>query len=837
VGEAPREVVERIRREIGVGKGSRVYLDYVQALKLVTQVVFTRSAGFVLELIQNAEDAGRGRGEAGRFEIRVDHERVKITHNGRLFEAGDVEALCGIRSSKKPEQGTLGYLGIGFKSVFKIADCPEIYSGGYHFKFDKHHHEWKGASGGVPWQVTPIWIDKPTEAVDDWRTTFILPFREKGAYKGLVEELKRLDTGLFLFLTWLKSIRMVNEETGGAQTLEQVEPTGDGVTVLRQGPKVQRFKVFRKVVSVPEWVALDDLTDSCRRGVRQREIAIAFGVDEEGDLDASAAGVSFGGVYSFMPLGEARSGARFRIQADFLVQPGRDALNVEAKWNQWLVDEVAGLCLDALDFFAGHEKWRYQFLPVFQFNKMPGAEAYDTLFGPRLVEPVEKEVRNRSCLPVAGGGLARVDEVVRVTEEEDALLGLAVLGVVAEGEAAAALGGAAGLKPLDPRVVVPRSVKIPQASRWTLLRNEALLRQKATSADGPEWFRRLYLWMEEHPWHEPTAQGGRSKLEKRYHQEAIVLASDLSLHRGGDVLLPAGLVNSPLLTRIVETEAGDRAICHPRLFEGSPLGEIGAPGKLFGFLCGSCGVQKLDATMVCQGWLLPRIRAAALQPEPAVLLEYTRTCKQTLGTVSGVVNEIWVFTKEGGIRPAREVLFSTEYRPPQLWEPLAPYLPSAAFLSPVYLEGVSDPDGFAEWRQFFSSAGVKSAPDNGVEEVAINIAQEVLSRSLGRVTSVQMRNLGYDLEVETPTGEILRVEVKGLATSDDAELTPNETRVADRLREKYILCVVAPIPTRPHVHLLPDPAAPGRGAKYALKVPASVWLEARVPISDLKSTS
>jgi hypothetical protein len=30
---------------------------------------------------------------------------------------------------KRPELGTIGYLGIGFKSVFKITDSPHIFSG------------------------------------------------------------------------------------------------------------------------------------------------------------------------------------------------------------------------------------------------------------------------------------------------------------------------------------------------------------------------------------------------------------------------------------------------------------------------------------------------------------------------------------------------------------------------------------------------------------------------------------------------------------------------------------------------------------------------------------
>ncbi len=122
-GNEARKVIEGVRKEIEASKGTRIWGDYVNALKLISQVVFTRSSGFVFELIQNAEDAGLGLDNPGVFEILINHHRVKVVHNGRQFTSDDVKALCGIRSSKKPEKGTLGYLGIGFKSVFKITDC------------------------------------------------------------------------------------------------------------------------------------------------------------------------------------------------------------------------------------------------------------------------------------------------------------------------------------------------------------------------------------------------------------------------------------------------------------------------------------------------------------------------------------------------------------------------------------------------------------------------------------------------------------------------------------------------------------------------------------------
>src|SRR5206468_1197295 len=141
---AKRAAVEAIRSEFEKSRDSRIWTDYVNALRLVSQVVFTRSSGFVLEFIQNAEDAGQGLSGKGEIFIRVNQHRLKFVHNGRPFNDSNLGAICGIRSSKKPEQGTLGYLGIGFKSVFKVADCVEVYSNGYRFKFDRNHPEWSG---------------------------------------------------------------------------------------------------------------------------------------------------------------------------------------------------------------------------------------------------------------------------------------------------------------------------------------------------------------------------------------------------------------------------------------------------------------------------------------------------------------------------------------------------------------------------------------------------------------------------------------------------------------------------------------------------------------------
>src|SRR3989337_4380708 len=98
-----QEIVEAIRKEFRGSEGTRIVTDYVNALRLVSQVVFTRSSGFVLELIQNAEDSGLLLGEPGEITISLNRQRLKFTHHGRPFSEENVRAICGIRSSKKPE--------------------------------------------------------------------------------------------------------------------------------------------------------------------------------------------------------------------------------------------------------------------------------------------------------------------------------------------------------------------------------------------------------------------------------------------------------------------------------------------------------------------------------------------------------------------------------------------------------------------------------------------------------------------------------------------------------------------------------------------------------------
>ena len=108
------EYLKELKKEIESCKDTRIWVDTTRAVSLISDLIFTRSTHFILEFIQNAEDAGLGLPNDGEINIQISRERILITHNAKLFTKNDVNSLCGIRTTKKPELGNIGYLGIQF---------------------------------------------------------------------------------------------------------------------------------------------------------------------------------------------------------------------------------------------------------------------------------------------------------------------------------------------------------------------------------------------------------------------------------------------------------------------------------------------------------------------------------------------------------------------------------------------------------------------------------------------------------------------------------------------------------------------------------------------------
>ena len=818
-------IIEEIRESILADKGRRTWEDLVRSTNLVSDLLFAKTAHFLLELVQNAEDAGlRGLREGkllekGIFQVFLSEKRVKVVHNAPPFAAEDVNAICGLRTTKKPKEGTLGYLGIGFKAVFKVTETPEIHSGSYQFRFAKN--EWPQPEK-VPWPIIPLPIKNFTETVDLRKTTFILPFpegREQEKAEAIREEIERLDR-LFFFLRWLSRFEFVDERNGW-QLVQERQEEKDRIVAFKvhKGEKetLERFVVFRREVKVPPEVSQDPDTRAARRDeVTKREVMVAFPLDEQGNL-SPVPGLAYSGVYSFLPLPEVRSGAPFLIQADFLSVPGREAIKYETKWNQWLLDEIVKLVKEeVIPVFKDSERWRFQFLPFFNFREL-GEAPFQQLFYPYLVRPLKDYIHAEPVVPAIDGGWIQARQAVKAEEK--------VRSLVPEDELVDLTGiEGAGYVPQEVRDCPP-DFKFPFYDLASVAGAKTFLDKKTKKPDAISWFRKLYFAMYEvaQSYFPPTYYA------KEYLQEKdFILTGDWRLVNRFRAYLPP---DKPIYDLLLQYRLPrPENLVHPALFE-----DESTVSNLHTFFTTYLEVRTTDEKWIAEQ-LVKRL-CSSIPPEENEVFDLTCALfsiwKKDQGLTLGD-GDMWVLAQQGQVKRASQVWLSSNYEPCWKWENGLSYwsdprfdqcrgsFAPPVFLSPRYLE--SQPQEKEMWRQFFLKAGVK---DERNKEFVEKFAEAFFLKHHDYFPGAQIIRVPAECDFIVVSGSDRRYyEIKGQTEEEDVELTPAEAERADRERGAYTLVVVPGVPNTPALYEVPNPAEKGQTMhSITVKVPKTVWIQ------------
>lgn len=169
----------------------------------------------------------------------------------------------------------IGEKGIGFKSVFKVADVVWVKSGHYSFKFDKR----------MPLgMITPEWSDFPRDSQSGF--TSILLQISPGINEGaIVRELQALEPRILIFLNRLRTINIKIENDQGPPEVEQlirqdIDVQGDTYQrlTLQKGGNITSYLVTRHTIP--------GLPSSPKRpGQSSSEILLAFPVLPHGSAD------------------------------------------------------------------------------------------------------------------------------------------------------------------------------------------------------------------------------------------------------------------------------------------------------------------------------------------------------------------------------------------------------------------------------------------------------------------------------------------------------------------------------------------------------------------------
>lgn len=124
-------------------------------LDTLSKQLSAKESTFIYELLQNANDYPV-EGVPVDVEFHITDKYLVSMHSGDFFNVRNISGICGINEKEKTANiKTIGYKGIGFKTVFLNNHYVYIKTGDYSFRFDEKARKIKRLE--APWPILPVW--------------------------------------------------------------------------------------------------------------------------------------------------------------------------------------------------------------------------------------------------------------------------------------------------------------------------------------------------------------------------------------------------------------------------------------------------------------------------------------------------------------------------------------------------------------------------------------------------------------------------------------------------------------------------------------------------------
>uniref|UniRef100_A0A8C5H5H6 Uncharacterized LOC114481634 n=1 Tax=Gouania willdenowi TaxID=441366 RepID=A0A8C5H5H6_GOUWI len=690
-----RAIIEDIRKsEFGIGvelsaevqklvQGNQERLG--RSLDRLSTELYSKDTHFVLELIQNADDNSYPveADTTPALAFVVEKDCITILNNETGFQENNIRAICDVgRSTKgKHQYGYIGQKGIGFKSVFKVTDCPEIHSNGFHLRFDR--------TSGPMGYILPHWAedDRPLNAPVDaisWTTKISLPLRsESHQTRNLFHD---VHPSLLLFLHRLRSITIYSQSEKRLITMTRKD-CHHNVLEVEHTDGVERWLVVKSTLQ-PKKIKED---------IEATEIALAFKLSRETTGSEILHQPEKQPVFAYLPL---RSfGLRFIIQADFDIPSSREDVDRDSSWNQWLRSEIPQLFLQAMDVYTDHPEFQgLKALSQFLFF-IPLPDEVMDFFKPVAWQIVQL-LKGKAFLPTLGDQIVYKlpsqvavcqDPVIRDVIGGDELekhLSLSYLHPDLSPVPPSSLLTQLGVRHLrGPDVTTVTTAMAKELSRMDVIHSDGGLRQLA----------RLLVC-------------NFRALEHGYGETDSILETlrDLSIYPladGSVVSLNGDGVFFPFSSKICQAHQTrlsalyeDIPVVHPSLLNCLEPLESQQVRELLKRL----GVHKLEPEELLEQHIYPTIRNNKWKAE-SVVVSYLVFIKQHSSSRDYSDIAVPVLTSRGLLCPGTErVHFSKEYGNIDLPKKL----PGCdwTLLSPCYVQTDEDVPG---WRELFCALGVE----------------------------------------------------------------------------------------------------------------------------------
>lgn len=252
-----------------------------------------------IELLQNADDAN-----ATHFLVAKEKRYLIVANNGRAFNENDLISLCRSAASQKVRGESIGYRGIGFKSIVNIAQEVHIVSGEYEISFSRKLTQ---EALSVSTEVPLIRIPHPINLVIKEDTfPFIAKWKEQGyvtffIFSGIMinkidEDFRSVKIPSLLFL---RNITLLDNMLADSRVeiTKQAKNSFSHETIISQNGQETNWLIYS-----------------------QKNNSIAFSSSKSGRTERLKQDEAL--IYSFLPT-EDKTGLGVLVNGDFSTDPSR----------------------------------------------------------------------------------------------------------------------------------------------------------------------------------------------------------------------------------------------------------------------------------------------------------------------------------------------------------------------------------------------------------------------------------------------------------------------------------------------------------------------------------
>lgn len=309
--ETETDIIEIKSQFLNEAKYSPTLLNDLAEME--TYIAESYQGRSLIELLQNADDCN-----STKFYIKkLDDNLFLVANNGRIFDKDDLISLCRSgASTKRRRAGTIGFRGIGFKSVVNYANDVYLYSGNYYIHFSKILTKNELDDNiKVPLIRIPH-VDEEKKYITEFNeiksanytTMFIFETRNE----AIINEILEFNNNCLLFLKNIKEIKF---------------EYGENKKINIERDKNLIYKINDGTVCT-EWIVLKDNDENYS--------SIAFKIS-----DGKATRLDGSVIYSFMPTTE-KSNMPFIINGDFSTDPSRTKI-IDDDETEKTIDSIVSL--------------------------------------------------------------------------------------------------------------------------------------------------------------------------------------------------------------------------------------------------------------------------------------------------------------------------------------------------------------------------------------------------------------------------------------------------------------------------------------------------------------